>query len=62
MHDAALIFALGDHVRLNKKDFHLIGHARFSYGCGCWDESWTEDSAGNGAWFDLFEIGMSDLF
>ncbi len=55
MHEGALIFALGDHLRLNKQDYHLIGHARFSYGRGWWDEFWAEDGAGEGAWVSVDE-------
>lgn len=55
MHDAPLLVGLGDHLEVAGASLHLIGHARFSYGRGWWDEFWAEDGQGGGAWISIDE-------
>ncbi|WP_425074557.1 DUF4178 domain-containing protein [Sagittula sp. S175] len=55
MHDGPQLFAIGDIVKLGHKAWEALGHARFSYGRGWWDEYWCEDPRGNGAWISVDE-------
>lgn len=55
MHDAPLLFGLGDQVTANGETFDILGHARFSYGRGWWDEFWALDGAGHPAWLSIDE-------
>ena len=55
MHEAPLLVALGDRVRVGNDWFQAVGHARFSYGPGWWDEFWLQGSAGEGAWLSIDE-------
>ena len=41
MHDAPLLFHLDDQVVVEGVALHILGHARFSYGRGAWDEFWA---------------------
>jgi len=38
MHDAPLLFELGDYVHLGRITTPIIDHARYSYGREFWDE------------------------
>ncbi len=55
MHDSPALFGIGDIVKLGRKAWEVLGHARFSYGRGWWDEFWCEDPKGNGAWISVDE-------
>ena len=55
MHDAPGLVALGRPVLLEGERFEPVGHARFSYGRGWWDEFWALDASGRGAWVSVDE-------
>jgi predicted RNA-binding Zn-ribbon protein involved in translation (DUF1610 family) len=55
MHDAPLLFGLGDRVRCAAGVFDVLGHARFSYGRGWWDEFWALDADGHPVWLSIDE-------
>lgn len=55
MHDGPQLFSIGDIVKLGRKAWEVLGHARFSYGRGWWDEYWCEDPKGNGVWISVDE-------
>ena len=55
MHDAPLLFGLGDRIHLAGSWREAVGHARFSYGPGWWDEFWVEDASGDGRWVSIDE-------
>ena len=63
MHDIPMLFGLGDRVTLEGQAWRPIGHARFSYGRGSWDEFWAIDAKGRGAWvsIDEGEVVVQDL-
>lgn len=55
MLDAPSLVQLGQHVSV--KGLHLmpVGHARFSYGRGWWDEFWCVDGQDGGMWLSADE-------
>lgn len=55
MHEGPMLFVLGDHVILNGDRFETLGHARFDYGPGWWDEFYARDGNGLGAWISVDE-------
>jgi len=55
MHDGPLLMQIGDTVRIDGGVFDILGHARFDYGPGWWDEFYALDGAGNGAWLSVDE-------
>jgi hypothetical protein len=55
MHDAPLLFGLGDEVRIGGRSYHVVGHARYSYGRGTWDEFWAPDRGSDGVWISVDE-------
>lgn len=55
MFDAPLLFDIGDIVKLGRRAWEVLGHARFSYGRGWWDEYWCEDPKGRGTWVAVDE-------
>jgi hypothetical protein len=55
MHDMPLLFSVGQQVRLGKLDLQVLGHARFSYGRGSWDEFWCLEAGGKGYWVSVDE-------
>ncbi len=55
MHDAPLLFGIGDRVRCPAGVFDILGHARFDYGRGWWDEFWALDGDGHPAWLSIDE-------
>lgn len=55
MHDAPLLFGLGDRIKVDKHWVTAVGHARFSYGPGWWDEFWAENDSGEGIWISIDE-------
>jgi len=54
MHDVAMLLGLGDTVALGQRRYDIIGHARFDYGRGWWDEMWAV-SGDDGAWISIDE-------
>lgn len=55
MHDAPLLFGLGDQVTLGKTSTMILGHARYSYGRGFWDEFCGIDPNGESYWISVDE-------
>jgi hypothetical protein len=55
MHEYPLLFGLSDHVQLNGSRIQILGHARFSYGRGVWDEFWGLSTHGQSSWVSLDE-------
>jgi len=53
MHAAPELLTLGQGVRIGDQRWLPLGHARFSYGRGAWDEYWCETSEGEGAWISV---------
>lgn len=50
MQDAPSLIHLGRNVSVGGTDLLPVGHARFSYGRGWWDEYWCLDGKGEGHW------------
>jgi hypothetical protein len=44
MHDAPALLELGQSIRAKDVDYQIMGHARFDYGRGWWDEFWVQGS------------------
>ncbi len=55
MHDVPLLFGLNDHIKLGKDTYHIVGHARYSYGRGTWDEFCALDGQGQPIWVSVDE-------
>lgn len=55
MHDAPLLFGLGNRLGLGGKSIRLLGHARYSYGRGFWDEFCGIDTTGAISWISIDE-------
>lgn len=55
MHDAPLLFQIGQTVRAGAETYDVIGHARFSYGAGWWDEFFAVTSDGEEVWISVDE-------
>ncbi|WP_264211275.1 DUF4178 domain-containing protein [Leisingera thetidis] len=55
MHAAPLLFGLGSTIRLDGRTLRILGHARFSYGRGFWDEFWALDARDEPCWVSLDE-------
>lgn len=55
MHDAPLLFGLGDTVTFGTLGITMYGHARFSYGRGFWDEFWGATDTGEPRWVSVDE-------
>lgn len=55
MHDYPMLFGLNDTVMAEGKTYNVVGHARYSYGRGTWDEMYAEDDRGTGAWISIDE-------
>ncbi|OWU86109.1 hypothetical protein ATO6_04415 [Oceanicola sp. 22II-s10i] len=55
MHDAPMLFGLGDRVNVWGKNYDILGHARFSYGRGWWDEFQAVNEAGSLFWLSVDE-------
>ncbi|WP_156916803.1 hypothetical protein [Leisingera aquimarina] len=46
MHATPMLFGLGGTTRLGGRSLQILGHARFAYGRGFWDEFWALDTSG----------------
>lgn len=55
MHDAPMLFGIGDNVELGSKTIQIVGHARFSYGRGFWDEFCGLPTTGETIWISVDE-------
>lgn len=55
MHDAPQLFRLGETAFVDNENYAIVGHARFDYGPGCWDEYWAVDHKGAGQWISVDE-------
>ncbi|MRU14636.1 DUF4178 domain-containing protein [Roseovarius sp. A21] len=55
MHEASMLFGLGDRVILPRGHFTALGHARYSYGRGVWDEFWGLDEEDMPCWLSVDE-------
>lgn len=55
MLDAASLIFLGQTIMVKSLDLMPVGHARFSYGRGWWDEFWCIDGQGEGHWLSADE-------
>ncbi|MGB0797925.1 MAG: DUF4178 domain-containing protein [Planktomarina sp.] len=55
MHDAPCLLRLGEHFEHQRTSYAILGHARFDYGQGWWDEFWTMTEDGEGAWVSVDE-------
>lgn len=55
MHDTALLFGIGDTIEAVGSRWTVLGHIRYDYGRGFWDEMWAETPDGAGAWVSIDE-------
>lgn len=55
MHDVPLLFQVGKTVRTGADTHTIIGHARFSYGTGWWDEFFATTEKGEEVWLSVDE-------
>ncbi|MDA8584955.1 DUF4178 domain-containing protein [Rhodobacteraceae bacterium] len=55
MLDAPSLIRLGQSIVVRSLDLMPVGHARFSYGRGWWDEFWCIDGYGEGHWLSADE-------
>ncbi len=55
MHDAPMLFGIGDKVILGSLKVDIYGHARYSYGRGFWDEFWGVNGKGDPIWVSVDE-------
>ncbi len=55
MHDAPTLLELNDQVVIEGVCYTALGHARFSYGAGWWDEYWLVPEQGDGRWLSADE-------
>jgi len=55
MHEYPMLFGLGDTITAEGVRFTVVGHARYDYGRGTWDEMWVENDRGQGAWVSIDE-------
>lgn len=55
MADAPSLFAIGSVTRVGGDALRPLGHARFDYGLGWWDEFWCEADAGTLLWVSVDE-------
>ncbi len=55
MQETPSLIQLGQHVSVQGLHLMPVGHARFSYGRGWWDEFWCLDGSGEGLWLSADE-------
>ncbi|WP_136443307.1 DUF4178 domain-containing protein [Pacificoceanicola onchidii] len=55
MHDGPSLFGIGDTVHFGGNSVQIMGHARYSYGRGWWDEFWGLDEDQRGVWVSVDE-------
>jgi hypothetical protein len=54
MHDVPALLKLGQSIRAKGIEYQIMGHARFDYGRGWWDEFWVQGS-NNDSWISVDE-------
>lgn len=55
MATAPSLVTLGTALRIKGAELLPVGHARFSYGRGWWDEFWCTEPSGTGLWLSVDE-------
>ncbi len=55
MHDGPMLFDIDDRIILGRQEFHVLGHIRYSYGPGWWDEFWALDPQESPVWISVDE-------
>lgn len=55
MHDTPMLIGIGDTLEALGSRWTVLGHVRYDYGRGVWDEFWAETSDGAGAWISIDE-------
>lgn len=55
MLDAPSLIQVGRDVDIHGTRYSPVGHIRFDYGPGWWDEYWCLDGAGDGVWLSVDE-------
>ncbi len=55
MHDAPLLFQVGQTVQIDTYVCDILGHARFDYGRGWWDEYFAFTRQGGEVWISVDE-------
>ena len=55
MQETPSLVRLGEHVSVKGRHVLPVGHARFSYGRGWWDEFWCVDGTEGGVWLSADE-------
>lgn len=55
MHDGPQLFGIGDSVHMGGASVLIMGHARYSYGRGWWDEFWGTDEDQRSVWVSVDE-------
>lgn len=55
MHEVPMPFGLGDRVQAAGRSYDILGHARYSYGRGWWDEFQAVDDTGARVWIAVDE-------
>mgnify|MGYP000093892927 CR=1 FL=1 len=55
MHDAPVLFQIGQTTRAGDETYEILGHARFSYGAGWWDEFFAITDNAENVWISVDE-------
>ncbi|PWK57987.1 DUF4178 domain-containing protein [Roseicyclus mahoneyensis] len=55
MHETPMLIGIGDTVEAIGSRWTVLGHVRYDYGRGFWDEMWAETPDGAGAWLSIDE-------
>ncbi|WP_224813726.1 DUF4178 domain-containing protein [Hasllibacter sp. MH4015] len=55
MHDYPMLLSLNDTVTSEGSKYTVVGHARYDYGRGTWDEMYAENAQGQGVWISIDE-------
>ena len=55
MHDSPLLIKVGQLVDVGAKTYNVLGHARFDYGRGWWDEFFAISEGGGAFWISVDE-------
>ncbi|MEP2715710.1 DUF4178 domain-containing protein [Pseudophaeobacter sp.] len=55
LHEVPMICKVGDTLRIGRGQYQILGHARFSYGRGTWDEFWALDKSREPVWISVDE-------
>ena len=55
LHEVPMLCGLGDQLQIGTGRYQILGHARFSYGRGTWDEFWAVDAEGKPVWISVDE-------